>query len=160
ETVLAARFSAVPAPAAPPHAKVIQRTRGPNKPKAAPTATAPSQASERFTVPTPAPTLNGHVGKSKIPPSPGAPEGDDADEEILGGDVAEFTPNMQERCQAVAKLLLNGPRRVGELRDELGIAESTMFKILNCRWFAKHGYGEYRLTAEGRTAVTGKQAIP
>lgn len=67
---------------------------------------------------------------------------------------------MLERRKSLAKLLLDGPKRAGELQKEMGMPNASFFHALQCRWFAKCGYGQYRITAEGRTAITGKQAIP
>ena len=67
------------------------------------------------------------------------------------GTLPMQSKSSQERRLQIAKILLKGPQFAEKLRDQIGAAPQGW----EYPWFAKQPDGSYRLTEEGRRAVTG-----
>lgn len=104
-------------------------------------------------MPPPKPSL-----ASYPPPNLPEPEEDDAPDDGL--DPTICPPKILVYRRQILALLLHGPRRVGEIAQELTIPNTSLFHAVRCAWFQKIGQGQYRITAAGRTAATGKVATP
>ena len=93
---------------------------------------------------------------------PATNNGDRDDDDEDDQDEKETPPPMMpdDRRMFIAKLLLKGPRRVADLAEELGTSSTPVYTAINHPWFAKSPDASIHLTAAGRSAATGKPAIP
>ena len=73
------------------------------------------------------------------------------------GTLPMQSKSSQERRLQIAKILLKGPQFAEKLRDQIGAAPQGWDRTLEYPWFAKQPDGSYRLTEEGRRAVTGNK---
>lgn len=74
------------------------------------------------------------------------------------GDTAtrQLSGNSWEKRMRVAKSLLNGPRRIADICEELDLPPQGFSQTINCEWFGKTADGSIHLTSAGRAAAAGK----